>query len=327
MLINTLFFATSPHFGISSASNFCSSMYLLRPCLSVYAHRVTSYLATHPPSTHITASKKADVTWTFVLLFSLFSFSSSSTAAAMQCNPTNQRWHAKRKLSWNTYAFGIYPHCIHVFARLVPICMLSRCLWTKISASELTRSALLVGNAILSPHGNAQISSLRSSLPTALIRKKKKKEEVTFATKNRKKHSWGTPQKDNKQHVLSKTKLHFSKNVFFCDVVGENLSHRKERKWDFEVLTTTTTVAITQCFPFHSFLLTQKVLFLLLLKYFSPFFLGKKKSLLLTLKPEKLWKSFPKKEEEGQAGKIFFGKNARQLGAIFLLLLLLLLTS
>ncbi len=44
---------------------------------------------------------------------------------------------------------GTRTHCIHVFARLALICKPSRCLLTKISASELSRkfikSALLVG--------------------------------------------------------------------------------------------------------------------------------------------------------------------------------------
>ncbi len=39
----------------------------------------------------------------------------------------------------NGSLFGIYTHCIHIFVRLAPICMLSRCLLTKISASELSR--------------------------------------------------------------------------------------------------------------------------------------------------------------------------------------------
>ncbi len=49
----------------------------------------------------------------------------------------------------NGSSVGTYTHCIHVFACLAPICMLSRCLSLKISASELSRifikSALLVG--------------------------------------------------------------------------------------------------------------------------------------------------------------------------------------
>ncbi len=44
---------------------------------------------------------------------------------------------------------GIFTHCMQVFARLAPICMLRWCLLTKISASELSQmfimSALLVG--------------------------------------------------------------------------------------------------------------------------------------------------------------------------------------
>ena len=48
---------------------------------------------------------------------------------------------------------GIYTQCIHIFARLVPLCMLSRCLLNKNFASELspkfTKTALLVGNAEL----------------------------------------------------------------------------------------------------------------------------------------------------------------------------------
>ena len=53
--------------------------------------------------------------------------------------PNHQRWYAKWKLNWNiqytlhTYAF------LHV---LVPICMLSRHLLTKLSASELSQKFL-----------------------------------------------------------------------------------------------------------------------------------------------------------------------------------------
>ncbi len=54
----------------------------------------------------------------------------------------------------NGSSVGIYTHCIHIFARLVPICVLSRCLSTEVSASELTRkfikSVLLVGCVLLS---------------------------------------------------------------------------------------------------------------------------------------------------------------------------------
>ncbi len=49
----------------------------------------------------------------------------------------------------NGSSVGICTRCVHVFARLAPICVLSRCLFNKISASELSRkvikSALLVG--------------------------------------------------------------------------------------------------------------------------------------------------------------------------------------
>ncbi len=49
----------------------------------------------------------------------------------------------------NGRSVGICIRCIHVFEHLAPICMLSRCLLTKISASEPSRkfieSALLVG--------------------------------------------------------------------------------------------------------------------------------------------------------------------------------------
>ncbi len=39
----------------------------------------------------------------------------------------------------NGSSVGIHTHFIHVFALLVPICMLSRCLATKIYASDLSR--------------------------------------------------------------------------------------------------------------------------------------------------------------------------------------------
>ncbi len=49
----------------------------------------------------------------------------------------------------NGSSVGIRTHCIHVFARLATIFMLSRCMFDKISASELsrkfTKSALLAG--------------------------------------------------------------------------------------------------------------------------------------------------------------------------------------
>ncbi len=49
----------------------------------------------------------------------------------------------------NGSSVGTCPRCIHVFARLALMCMLSRCLGTKISASEIrrnfTKNALLVG--------------------------------------------------------------------------------------------------------------------------------------------------------------------------------------
>ncbi len=51
----------------------------------------------------------------------------------------------------NGSSVGTRTRCTHVFARLAPICMLSRCLSTKISAAELSRKfiqcALLVGYA------------------------------------------------------------------------------------------------------------------------------------------------------------------------------------
>ncbi len=50
----------------------------------------------------------------------------------------------------NESSVGLCTRCMHAFARLVPICKLSRCLLTKISASELRRkfikSVLLVGH-------------------------------------------------------------------------------------------------------------------------------------------------------------------------------------
>ena len=66
------------------------------------------------------------------------------------CVPNHQRWYANWKFSWNMY---VCTHCtLHVFAHLVPICMLSRCLLNKISASELSRKfikgALLVGHVL-----------------------------------------------------------------------------------------------------------------------------------------------------------------------------------
>ncbi len=51
--------------------------------------------------------------------------------------PNHPRWYAKWKLSWNMYTL----HKL-VFAHLAPICMLSRCLLTKISASELSQKFL-----------------------------------------------------------------------------------------------------------------------------------------------------------------------------------------
>ncbi len=62
----------------------------------------------------------------------------------MGTQPPTVVQYAKRKLSWN-----IHTCCIHVFARLASIYKLSRCILTKVSASELSRrliqSALLVG--------------------------------------------------------------------------------------------------------------------------------------------------------------------------------------
>ena len=59
--------------------------------------------------------------------------------------PTNNRGCAKWKLSRNMYR----RHCLHVLARLAPICMLSVVFSHKISESELSRkfikNALLVG--------------------------------------------------------------------------------------------------------------------------------------------------------------------------------------
>ena len=60
----------------------------------------------------------------------------------------NQQWHVACKMESSG---GIYSHCTHIFACLAPICMISRWLVNKISASELSRkfikSALLVGQA------------------------------------------------------------------------------------------------------------------------------------------------------------------------------------
>ncbi len=58
--------------------------------------------------------------------------------------PNHQRWYAEWNLSWNMYTLHTrFPHVRHRF------CMLSRCLLTKISASELSRrfikNVLLVG--------------------------------------------------------------------------------------------------------------------------------------------------------------------------------------
>ncbi len=51
----------------------------------------------------------------------------------------------------NGSSVGICARCTHIFARLAPICMLSRCLATKSRHSELSwksiKSALLVGQA------------------------------------------------------------------------------------------------------------------------------------------------------------------------------------
>ncbi len=93
--------------------------------------------------------------------------------------PNHQRWHAKWKLRWNI----LYTHCIHVFARLAPICMLSRCLSTKISASELRRkfikSALLVGLAAAAPANSTLISQTCPGPPkTNMFKKSEKKEEA-----------------------------------------------------------------------------------------------------------------------------------------------------
>ena len=55
----------------------------------------------------------------------------------------------------NGSSVEICARCIHVFAHLAPIYMLSRCLLTKISASELSRkfikSALLAGYVLFGP--------------------------------------------------------------------------------------------------------------------------------------------------------------------------------
>ena len=52
----------------------------------------------------------------------------------------------------NERSVGIYTHCIHVFARMAPICMLSRCLLTEILHRSLVGSLLRVrcrlGNSI-----------------------------------------------------------------------------------------------------------------------------------------------------------------------------------
>ncbi len=66
----------------------------------------------------------------------------------------------------NGSSVGIHTHCIHVFARLVPIFMLSRCSLANISAWKLSRkfikSALLVGRVcvgvkVKTSHGCAHI--------------------------------------------------------------------------------------------------------------------------------------------------------------------------
>ncbi len=65
----------------------------------------------------------------------------------MQLVPNHQRWYAiwKAQLEYNT-------RCIHVFAHLAPICMLSRCLLTKLvhrsSVGSLLRVHLLVGYTV-----------------------------------------------------------------------------------------------------------------------------------------------------------------------------------
>ncbi len=43
----------------------------------------------------------------------------------------------------NGSSVGTCPHSLHVFAHLAPICMLSRCLLTKNSASELCQRSIL----------------------------------------------------------------------------------------------------------------------------------------------------------------------------------------
>ena len=66
--------------------------------------------------------------------------------------PNHQRWYVKWKLSWNIYR----THCIHVFARLAPICTLSQCLVTKLlhrsSVGSLLRMHCWLGT--LSPHAH-----------------------------------------------------------------------------------------------------------------------------------------------------------------------------
>ena len=58
--------------------------------------------------------------------------------------PNHQRRHAKWKLSWN----DVRTHFMHIFARLTPICMFSRCLVTEFLHRNFIKSALLVGFAM-----------------------------------------------------------------------------------------------------------------------------------------------------------------------------------
>ncbi len=55
----------------------------------------------------------------------------------------------------NGSSVGISTHCVHVFARFVPICMLSRCLLTKFprrsSGGSFLRVRCWLGNAFFSP--------------------------------------------------------------------------------------------------------------------------------------------------------------------------------
>ncbi len=64
----------------------------------------------------------------------------------------HQRWYAKWKLSWNVSVYTLHTR---FFARLVPICMLSRCLLTKFLL-RLVESLLRVGWEKLTDTKNLQ---------------------------------------------------------------------------------------------------------------------------------------------------------------------------